>query len=123
MYQEFFSKNSFYVDNMLYTFCENMMDLSVNEASVHWLGHTDMQVGHIYADLHSTFLQKTALYYEELYNQVFSGYVIEWKQFLMGELKYCRKIVKESTFKLTNKLVLENFFKAFTKDIEAKATI
>lgn len=39
----------------------------------------------------------------------------------MGELKYCRKIVKESTFKFTNKLVLDNFFKAFVKDIETKA--
>lgn len=66
MYQEFFSKNSYHVDNILYTFCENMMDLSVNEASVHWLGHTDMQVGHIYSDLHKTFLEKTALYFEEL---------------------------------------------------------
>ncbi|KAL4504024.1 hypothetical protein ABPG72_022654 [Tetrahymena utriculariae] len=121
MYQEFFSKNSYYVDNMLYTFTENMMDLSVNEASVHWLGHTDMQVGEIYSDLHQNFLQKTALYFEELYNQVFFGYVNEWKQFLMGELKYCRKIVKESTFKLTNKLVLENFFKAFIKDVETRA--
>lgn len=45
MHHDFFEKNSYFVDSMLSIFSDNMMDLSVNEATIHWLGHTGMQVG------------------------------------------------------------------------------
>ncbi len=39
---EYFTYNSYHVDSLLSNFVENMMDLSLNEISVHFLGHTDI---------------------------------------------------------------------------------
>lgn len=73
-FSEFFSNNPFSVDTLLSGFCENILDLSINESSVHWLGHSQLQAGNIYAELSRLFIIRTACFYDEVYKGIFAGF-------------------------------------------------
>lgn len=48
---EYFNKNSYHIDSILSNFVENMLDLSLNEISVHYLGHTEAELEYPYMDI------------------------------------------------------------------------
>lgn len=83
------------MDNLISSFSENILDLSINEASVQWLGHSQIQTGSVYTELSSEFVNKTTSFYDQAYQGIFSGSSIQWKDFLLGDLRYVRRIVKE----------------------------
>jgi len=47
-HHEYFNKNSYHIDSILSNFVENMLDISLNEVSVHYLGHTEVELEYLY---------------------------------------------------------------------------
>ena len=50
---EYFNNDSFHIDSMLSNYIENILDLSLNEVNVHYLGHSEVLTEYPYLEIES----------------------------------------------------------------------
>jgi hypothetical protein len=65
-----------------------MLDISLNEVSVHYLGHSNFDCEDPYLDLEKMVVENTKLFYRYQWKNVFEGDLERFNLFLEGDMKY-----------------------------------
>ncbi|EAS02194.2 cell division protein (macronuclear) [Tetrahymena thermophila SB210] len=117
-FHSFFSKNQYHADSLLSSFVESTVDLSLNEISVHYLGHSQVQMDKPYLELEKQLLDSSQIYFRHQQSMFLSN-PSNYLLFLKGDLKYVSKIFKERSQTLLRKKMLEHWKEMF-KDIIAQ---
>ncbi|KAL4486785.1 hypothetical protein ABPG72_006617 [Tetrahymena utriculariae] len=117
-FHSFFSKNQYHADSLLSSFVESTVDLSLNEISVHFLGHSQVQMDKPYLELEKQLLDSSQIYFRHQQSMFLSN-PSNYLLFLKGDLKYVSKIFKERSQTLLRRKMLEHWKEMF-KDIIAQ---
>lgn len=98
---DYFYQDSYQTDTLLSSLAENLMDISINEVSVHYLGHTEIDTEEPYNYFNEQVIKYSTEFYEyqlNLYKDSENQLDLElYKQFLEDDYKYIKKLVKEKT--------------------------
>ncbi|CAK80374.1 unnamed protein product (macronuclear) [Paramecium tetraurelia] len=98
------SSHKFYTEivDLLRNFNKSIQDLSINEVSVHWIGHLDCCYEEFYEQLSERVQQETSLYYDET-KQVFGSNVASFIEFMRFDKDFVSQFLPEPLiFKIEN---------------------
>ncbi|CAK83648.1 unnamed protein product (macronuclear) [Paramecium tetraurelia] len=93
---DYFKYCSSAVDSLLNKFTSNILDLSLHEQSIHWIGHSQVKVGQLYGSILEIVVKQT----NELYNQAsiqFSTNFTVFKDYIQAETRYMQEILNQWT--------------------------
>ncbi|CAD8082634.1 unnamed protein product [Paramecium sonneborni] len=93
---DYFKYCSSAVDSLLNKFTSNILDLSLHEQSIHWIGHSQVKVGSLYGQILEIVVKQT----NELYNQAsiqFSTNFTVFKDYILAETRYLQEIMNQWT--------------------------
>ncbi|CAD8171720.1 unnamed protein product [Paramecium octaurelia] len=93
---DYFKYCSSAVDSLLNKFTSNILDLSLHEQSIHWIGHSQVKVGQLYGQILEIVVKQT----NELYNQAsiqFSTNFTVFKDYILAETRYMQEILNQWT--------------------------
>lgn len=83
-------------------FVENVLDISLNEINVHYLGHSEVNTEQPYLDLEKMIIENTVDYYEYYSTEapLFTQDNLDQQlSFFNSDFKYLKKIIKERSLK------------------------
>ncbi|CAD8160421.1 unnamed protein product [Paramecium octaurelia] len=98
------TSHKFYTEivDLLRNFNKSIQDLSINEVSVHWIGHLDCCYEEFYEQLSERVQQETSLYYDET-KQVFGSNVGSFIEFMRFDKDFVSQFLPEPLiFKIEN---------------------
>ncbi|CAD8078362.1 unnamed protein product [Paramecium primaurelia] len=93
---DYFKYCSSAVDSLLNKFTSNILDLSLHEQSIHWIGHSQVKVGQLYGSILEIVVKQT----NEIYNQAsiqFSTNFNVFKDYILAETRYMQEIMNQWT--------------------------
>ncbi|CAD8092923.1 unnamed protein product [Paramecium sonneborni] len=93
---DYFKYCSSAVDSLLNKFTSNILDLSLHEQSIHWIGHSQVKVGQLYGQILEIVVKQT----NDLYNQAsiqFSTNFTIFKDYILAETRYMQGIMNQWT--------------------------
>ncbi|CAD8080274.1 unnamed protein product [Paramecium sonneborni] len=96
--------HKFYTDipGLLRNFNKSIQDISINEVSVHWIGHKDCCYEEFYEQLSERVQQESSLYYDET-KQVFGSNVASFIEFMQFDKNFLSEFLPEPlVFKIEN---------------------
>ncbi|CAD8081687.1 unnamed protein product [Paramecium sonneborni] len=90
------STHKFYTEvlDLLRNFNKSIQDISINEVSVHWIGHQDFCYEEFYEQLSERIQQETSLYYDET-KQIFGSNVGSYIEFMKFDKKFLSQFLSE----------------------------
>ncbi|CAD8168536.1 unnamed protein product [Paramecium pentaurelia] len=98
------SYHKFYTEivDLLKNFNKSIQDISINEVSVHWIGHLDCCYEEFYEQLSERVQHETSLYYDET-KQVFGSNVASYIEFMNFDKEFLSQFLSEPIiFKIEN---------------------
>ncbi|CAD8100290.1 unnamed protein product [Paramecium sonneborni] len=84
------------VNCLLNKFTSNILDLSLHEQSINWIGHSNVKVGSLYGKLVEIVIKQANLIYGKASQQLSTDYNV-FKNYILADSKYMQEILNQWT--------------------------
>ncbi|CAD8177503.1 unnamed protein product [Paramecium octaurelia] len=93
---DYFKYCSSAVNYLLNKFTSNILDLSLHEQSINWIGHSNVKVGSLYGKILNIVISQANEFYQKASEQLSNDYQV-FKNYIIADSKYMQEILNQWT--------------------------